>query len=103
AKHARKVTSYADFETGPLRTLARLLIESGGDTARALALARKAYRNIKHRCPRDSAIYALALEAAGKKKEALQVADEALAINDQMEEGVGVKRRLSKSRGKKKR
>jgi len=91
--HAKKVSSYACYETAPLRTLARLLLQVDPD--RAVGLARTAYLNVRHRCPADFVVYALALEAAGQDAEALHVADEALAQNYSLEEAAAVKRRLT--------
>jgi tetratricopeptide (TPR) repeat protein len=102
SKYARKVTAYASFETAPLRLLARLLLQAG-EADRAATLARTAYSNIKHRCPMDFVVYALALEAVGDKQEALKVAEEALRENDQMEEAIALKRRLSRNSGRRKR
>jgi tetratricopeptide (TPR) repeat protein len=94
AMHSKKVTSYARFETAPLRILARLMIQVGA-TDRAVVLARSAYSNIKHRCPMDFVVYGLALEADGEKEEALKIAEEALRENDQLEEAIELKLRLT--------
>ncbi len=93
ATHARNVTSYATYETAPLRELARLLMRTN-DASRAAEIARGAYLNLKHRRPADVLVYALALEAAGEHREALKVADEALKINDRMKEALELKARL---------
>lgn len=93
ADHAGKVSTYARFETAPLRMLARFLLQSG-DVDRAASLARAAYSNEKHRCPMDFLVYALALEAIGHKEEALKVAEEALQQNDEMEEAITLRKRL---------
>jgi tetratricopeptide (TPR) repeat protein len=92
-QHAKKVSAYVRAETAPLRMLSRLLLETG-QPERAVKLARSAYSNVKHRCPMDFVVCALALEAAGSEKEALKVACEALQQNDQMEEAIALKRRL---------
>ncbi len=93
ADHAKKVSSYARFETAPLRMLARLLLQVG-KTDRAASLARTAYSNEKHRCPMDFVVHALALEAVGHKEEALKVTEEALRQNDQMDEAIALRQRL---------
>ncbi len=67
ARHAARVTSYACYETAPLRLLARLLIQSG-KSDRGFELARTAYSNLKHRCPADFVDYGLALEAVGHRE-----------------------------------
>jgi tetratricopeptide (TPR) repeat protein len=77
-----KVTSYARFETAPMRMLAKLLIQSG-DSARASELAQRAYAS-QHQCPKDVLVYAEALEASGALDDARRICAEALAINDQM-------------------
>ena len=93
AKYAQKVTSYACYTTAPLRMLARFLLQAG-DADRAAGLARTAYSNIQHRCPMDILVYALTLEAIGHKEEALQVAEEALRINDQEQEALALRERV---------
>jgi tetratricopeptide (TPR) repeat protein len=50
-EHATRVTSYARYETAPLRLLARLLSEAG-DTARAEEMRQRA-RASPHRVPAD--------------------------------------------------
>ena len=80
--HAKKVTSYARFETAPMRIFAKLLIQSG-DTERATEFARKAYSS-NHQCPADVLVYALALESSGNLDAARRVCAEAMEINDQM-------------------
>ncbi len=80
--YVNNVTSYAHFETAPMRLLARLLIQSG-DSERACEFAERAYSS-KHQCPTDLLIYALALESAGDFSAARRVGEEARQSNDQM-------------------
>ena len=80
--YASRVTSYAHFETAPMRMLAKLLIQSG-DSGRACEFAQQAYSS-KHQAPADVLCYALALEASGKLPRAQEVCAEAMEINDQM-------------------
>ena len=49
--HASRVSSYAHFETAPMRLLAKLLIQSG-DSRRACEFAQQAYSS-KHQVPAD--------------------------------------------------
>ncbi|MDV3350159.1 tetratricopeptide repeat protein [Leptothoe sp. LEGE 181152] len=77
-----KVTSYARFETAPMRMLAKLLIQSG-DFERGCEFAQQAYSS-DHQCPMDVLIYALVLESSGDSVAARRVFDEANQINDQM-------------------
>jgi predicted Zn-dependent protease len=93
--HAAKVSLYAMYETAPLRTQARLLIEAGKAT-KAVQLAKKAYSNAKHRCTADVVAYALALEAAGEKSRALVIVDEALRENKWIKEAVDLRKRLTR-------
>lgn len=81
-EHTSKVTSYACYETAPMRLLAKLLIQAG-DFVRAREFAHRAY-NSKHHCPMDVLIYALALEASGDPANARRLCAEAMKINDQM-------------------
>lgn len=81
-QHAQNVTSYARFETAPMRLLARLLTQAG-DISRACEFAHRAYSS-KHRCPTDLLVYALTLEASGDLANARRVCLEAMKINDQM-------------------
>lgn len=80
--YAQKVTSYACYETAPMRMLAKLLVDSG-NTDEGLRYANRAYSS-RHRVPADILAYALALEAASRWEEARTVCNEALAVNDQM-------------------
>lgn len=80
--YAQKVTSYACYETAPMRMLAKLLADSG-NTDEALWYAKRAYSST-HKVPADIMAYALALEAASRWEEARTVCNEALAVNDQM-------------------
>ncbi|WP_182869993.1 tetratricopeptide repeat protein [Rhodopirellula sp. JC639] len=82
ATYAPKVTSYARFETAPMRMLAKLLIQSG-DFARACEFAHMAYSS-NYQCPADVFVYALALESVGDLDAARSVCHEAIKINDQM-------------------
>jgi tetratricopeptide (TPR) repeat protein len=82
ASHAKKVKSYAHFETAPMRMLAKLLIQSG-DSDRACEFGKYAYSS-KHQCPADVLVYALALEASGNLADARKVCAEAMEINDQV-------------------
>jgi tetratricopeptide (TPR) repeat protein len=80
--YASRVTSYAHFETAPMRMLAKLLIQSG-DSGRACEFAQQAYSS-KHQSPADVLAHALALEASGNLPLAREVCAEAMGINDQM-------------------
>jgi tetratricopeptide (TPR) repeat protein len=80
--YASRVTSYAHFETAPMRMLAKLLIQSG-DSDRACEFAQQAYSS-KHQSPADVLAYALALEASGNLPRARELCAEAMGINDQM-------------------
>ncbi len=80
--YANKVTSYAHYETAPMRMLAKLLIQSG-HFRRACELAQQGYSS-DHQCPMDVLVYALALESSGDLAAARRICDEAIAINDQM-------------------
>lgn len=80
--HSAYVSTYAVYETAPMRALSKLLIQSG-DFSSAVEFAQKAYES-EHRVPADILAYALALEAAGDKQKARVYAEEAMGINDQM-------------------
>jgi tetratricopeptide (TPR) repeat protein len=95
ACHTHKVTTYARYETTPLRMLAQLLLRAG-EATRVAELAQAAYENLPHRCPTDYIVYALAREAVGDRDEALRVAEETLHISD-YEEVLALKQRLSMS------
>lgn len=89
-----KVSSYASYETAPMRMFARLLIRSG-DFTRACAFAAKAYEN-KHKCPADVLVYAQALEASGNLVSARRICAEAMQTNNQMPGVKELSERLSK-------
>jgi predicted Zn-dependent protease len=93
AHHTHKVTTYARYETTPLRMLAQFLLRAG-EATRAVKLAQAAYENLPHRCPTDYIVYAQAREAVGDRDEALRVAEETLQISD-YEEILALKQRLS--------
>jgi len=82
SQYAHKVSSYACYETAPMRMLANLLIQTG-DSDRAVKLASDAYAS-DHQCPMDVLNYALVLESSGDLVAARQICDEAIADNDEM-------------------
>jgi tetratricopeptide (TPR) repeat protein len=94
AEYEAKVTKYACYETAPMRTLAKLFLESG-EIARASELARRAYQS-KHRVPADFLMLALALEATKEIDEARKVCAEAVKINEYWPEALELQARLNR-------
>jgi tetratricopeptide (TPR) repeat protein len=68
AEHEARVTTYAVHRTGPLRSLAMLLLERG-EEERALELARRAYVD-EHQVPADIATWIRVAARAGAISEA---------------------------------
>ena len=93
ADHVGRVTSYARFETAPMRILAKLLIQAG-EPDRACEFARQAHAS-NHQCPADILVFALALEAVADLDAARRVCAEAVQANDQMPGVLELRSRLA--------